>query len=78
MNRLKKLYDLERDLRDLMSKANSRTYAPLAKQYRETLREIEEIEGMGKGDDEIEEILNGRDNGQSRTVRPDRSKLHRE
>lgn len=79
MNRLEKLYELERELKDLMSKANSRSYAPLAKQYRETLKEIEEIEGTDRGDDEIDAILTEREaDGQSRTVRPDRSRVHRE
>lgn len=58
--RLEKLKNLEKDLSDLMSKANSRSYASLAKQYRETIKEIEEIEGVGNGEDEIAKIL-GRD-----------------
>lgn len=32
----------------------------LSKQYRETIREIEEIEGVDKDDDEIREILSER------------------
>ena len=32
----------------------------LSRQYRETIREIEEIEGVDKDDDEIGEILSGR------------------
>ena len=35
--------------------------AQLAKQYRETIREIEEIEGMVVSDDEIGDILAARD-----------------
>lgn len=35
--------------------------AQLAKQYRETVREIEEIEGMAVSDDEIGDILAERD-----------------
>lgn len=57
--RLEKLKNLEKDLSDLMSKANSRSYASLAKQYRETIKEIEEIEGVGNGEDEIAKILGG-------------------
>ena len=34
--------------------------AQLAKQYRETLKEIEEIEGATEGDDEVGELLSGR------------------
>jgi hypothetical protein len=36
----------------------ARDLAQLAKQYRETLKEIEEIEGVNNGEDEIEKILN--------------------
>ena len=36
----------------------ARDLAQLAKQYRETLKEIEEIEGVDNGEDEIEKILN--------------------
>ena len=57
--RLEKLKNLEKDLSDLMNKANSRSYASLAKQYRETIKEIEEIEGAGNGEDEIAKILGG-------------------
>jgi uncharacterized membrane protein len=57
MTRLEKLKELESDLKALMSKANSRTYASLAKQYRETIKEIEEIEGNGEQEDEIAKIL---------------------
>ena len=58
--RLEKLKDLEADLYELMKRANSRSIAPLAKQYRETLREIEEIEGAEQNDDDISEILSER------------------
>ena len=69
MTRLEKLKNLEADLLELMKKANSRSYAPLAKQYRETIKEIEEIEGTDGGD-EIAEILAERDAaGESRSVR---------
>ena len=59
ITRLEKLKNLEKDLSNLMSKANSRSYASLAKQYRETIKEIEEIEGTGNGEDEIAKILGG-------------------
>ena len=57
MTRLEKLQELEVELKKLMSKANSRSYASLAKQYRETLKEIEEIEGIGNEESEIDKIL---------------------
>lgn len=42
----------------------------LSKQYRETIREIEEIEGADNNDDEIGEILSERKaDGKSNTVR---------
>lgn len=50
--------------------------APLAKQYRDTIREIEQIEGTGNTDDEISAILQDRaDDGKPGAVRPDRSRL---
>ena len=74
MTRLEKLKELEKDLKALMDKANSRTFAQLAKQYRDTNREIDEIEGNNAKDDGIEEILQKRDaNGAAGAVRPNRS-----
>ena len=58
MTRLEKLKELERDLHELMQKANSRSMAALSKEYRATIKEIEEIEGAGNGEDEIDRILN--------------------
>lgn len=55
--RLEKLKDLEQEIYSLMKKANSRTFATLARQYRETLREIEEIEGVDNSETEIDKIL---------------------
>lgn len=58
--RLEKLKDLEAELEKQMKKANSRSIAAIARQYRETLKEIEEIEGGGpSGEDEIEKLLKG-------------------
>lgn len=37
----------------------ARDMAGLAKQYRETLKEIEEIEGMTDGEDEIDKLISG-------------------
>lgn len=76
MTRLEKLKDLESELRALMKKANSRTYASLAKQYRETIREIEEIEGVTDDGDEIAEILAGREaDGKPGAVRKNRTSV---
>ena len=73
MTRLEKLKRLENEIYELMQKANSRTYSSLAKQYRETIKEIEEIEG-NDSEDEIADILNSREaDGKSRDVRPNRS-----
>ena len=72
MTRLEKLKNLEVDLLDLMKKANSRTYASLAKQYRETIKEIEEIEGNSEQSDEIAQILGSRD-GKPGAVRENRA-----
>ena len=58
MTRLEKLKRLENEIYELMQKANSRAYSSLAKQYRDTLKEIEEIEGVSNGEDEIDRILN--------------------
>lgn len=55
-----KLKSLEIELRSAMDSADSRSLAPLAKQYRETLREIEELESEDNGLDEIAKILANR------------------
>lgn len=74
MSRLEKLKRLENDLFDMMQKANSRAIAPLAKQYRETLKEIEEIEGSEDNDDEIGALLSSRQaDGKSGAVRKSRT-----
>ena len=73
--RLEKLKELEEMLYSMMQKANSRAISSLARQYRETIKEIEEIEGNGN-EDEIADILKGREaDGKSRAVRPNRSKV---
>ena len=53
-------------LRDKLAKAietceSMRDLAALSRQYRETIYEIEEIEGRYDGDDELGEILQSRD-----------------
>ena len=57
MTRLEKLKELEGQLYAMMQTANSRSMAVLARQYRETLREIDEIEGSEDADDEIAAVL---------------------
>lgn len=53
-----------------------KTLASLAKQYRETIAEIEELEGTGESDDEIGEILQERAaDGKSGAVRKNRAKI---
>lgn len=53
-----------------------KTVASLAKQYRETIAEIEELEGMGESDDEIGEILQERvADGKPGAVRKNRAKV---
>ena len=53
----------------------ARDMAQLIKQYRETLKELEEIEGADSGEDEIEKLLSGRADGMPGAVRQDRSKV---
>ena len=58
-DRLKRLKNLRDRLSEAISECESkRDLAALAKQYRETLKEIEEIEGGEHGEDEIEKLLN--------------------
>lgn len=60
MDRLEKLRALEAKLFVAMESAATSELASIARQYRETLKEIEEIQGEVK-DDEIGEILSRRD-----------------
>lgn len=64
-NRLEQLENLSKILGAQIDRCTSDTDSAkmlpqLARQYRETIREIEEIRGMEKGDDEIGEILSNR------------------
>ncbi len=56
MGRLEKLKELESRLYEAMDSCESKSLAPIAKQYRDTIKEIEEIEGTNT-DDEIGQIL---------------------
>jgi hypothetical protein len=70
MDRLEKLKTLEAKLCVSMTTADSKSLAGIAKQYRETLKEIEEIEGATDDGDEIAQILSDVDSdGNARAVR---------
>ena len=59
---------------EIDQKPGARDLAQLSKQYRETLKEIEEIEGTENTNDEISEILAERAAaGKSGTVRKNRA-----
>ena len=75
-NRLGKLKALAELLAEQMDEVKyAKDLPPLAKQYRETIREIEELDG-DKEEDEISDILGKRAaNGKSGAVRKDKSKV---
>ena len=75
--RLQQLKELLRILAgEIDSRPGARDLAQLSRQYRETLKEIEEIKGATNHDDEIAEILSEREAaGESRTIRPNLSKV---
>lgn len=59
--RLEQLKELLRILADeIDERPGARDLAQLSRQYRETLKEIEEIEGAEQNDDAISEILSER------------------
>ena len=73
MDRLDRLIELRDILDAAISECDSkRDLAALSRQYRETLKEIEQIEGGEQANDEIGEILSGRD-GVSDSVRKNRA-----
>ena len=74
-NRLDRLVRLRDILEEAVSGCDSkRDLAALSRQYRETLKEIEEIEGAGKHDDEIAVILRTRKSaGRAGSVRKGRA-----
>ena len=59
--RLDKLKALEEELRKGLESCETRELASLARQYRETLKEIAEIEGTETDGDEITELLSSRE-----------------
>ena len=56
MGRLEKLKALEAKLYVAMQTAENKELAALARQYRETIKDIDELEGMGS-DDEVAKII---------------------
>ena len=60
LGRLAKLKQLETELRAALDEADPRSVAAIARQYRETLREIDELEKDDGDIDEIARILNER------------------
>lgn len=68
-----------KDLRDVLESAifeceSKRDLAALARQYRETIKEIEELEGADAVDDGITEILAAREaNGNTTAFRKNRT-----
>lgn len=74
-DRLLQLKELAKVLAGSIDSCNDpKALPPLAKQYRETIREIEEIEGANDDGDEIGEILAERENdGKPGAVRTHRA-----
>lgn len=73
-SRLDKLKELEATLYKSIQYADYKELPALSRQYRDTLREIEEIEGGEDDDDEIAELLKAREaNGKAGAVRPSRT-----
>ena len=74
MGKLKALAEL---LAKEMDKVKySKDLPPLAKQYRETIREIEELDGGAKEEDELADLLKARDaDGKSRAVRKNKAEI---
>ena len=61
---------------EIDDKPGARDMAALVKQYRETLKEIEELEGTGAEHDQIGDILSAREtDGKPRAVRKNRAAL---
>ena len=72
LEQLKELLEILADEIDL--RPGARDLAQLSRQYRETLKEIEEIEGAVEENDEIGNILSGRAfDGKPGAVRKSRS-----
>ena len=73
-DRLEKLKALEAKLYVAMETAGNKEIAAIAKQYRETVKEIEEIEGEKHADNDIANILRDRKSaGRAGSVRKGRA-----
>ena len=74
-DRLLQLKELAKVLAGSIDSCNDpKALPPLAKQYRETIREIEEIEGANNNGDEVSDILGERAaDGKPGAVRKDRA-----
>ena len=59
-DRLEKLKLLQDKLEVSLETCDDKSLAAIARQYRETMREIEELEGADATDDGISEILSAR------------------
>ena len=70
MGRLEKLKQLEAELRSALDEADPRTLPQLARQYRETLRDIDELEKDDGDIDEIARILDARQSRADAASRP--------
>lgn len=79
-SRLEKLKELARILaKNIDECADVRALPQLAKQYRDTIREIEEIEGTDDHGDQIGEILAQRKaDGKPGAVRKDRAAIQKQ
>lgn len=77
MNRLSQLIALRDKLAEAIDNCESmRDLAALARQYRDTIKEIEEIEGTDNANDEISEILANRSaNGKPGAIRKNRAAI---
>ena len=58
--RMEKLKLLQDKLEVSLETCEDKSLAAIARQYRETMKEIEELEGAGATDDGISEILSAR------------------
>ena len=76
MGRLEYLREQVEVLLAARAAASERALAGICKELRETLKEIEGIEGADANDDEIAAVIQKRDaQGKSRAVRKDRTKV---
>lgn len=80
VTRLERLTELRDTLKTAIDECDSkRDLAALARQYRETLKEIEELEGLIPDGNEIEALLKERESdGKPGAVRKNRAKVQRE